>query len=144
MTSAKRQAYLETAADLIQKVHTDLLHNKQFSRAEQLQEIMRRLVVFSSRKERPKGITFNELSQIIKDEEAIPPIIQIEEPQAEKAKLKPCPFCGGFAWVYEHTRIKNRPTYYTTHCNDCGVSDLKHHKSASEAIEAWNRRSEYG
>ena len=88
MTSAKRQAYLETAADLIQKVHTDLLHNKQFSRAKQLQEIMRRLVVFSSRKERPNGITFSELSQITKDEGAIPPIIQIKEPELEDGNEK--------------------------------------------------------
>ena len=80
MTSTKRQAYLETAADLIQKVHTDLLHHRQFSRAEQLQEIMRKLVIFSSKTERPKGITFSELGRITNDEGAIPPIIQIEEP----------------------------------------------------------------
>jgi Lar family restriction alleviation protein len=57
-----------------------------------------------------------------------------------KTELKPCPFCGGKAFVYEHTCIKNRPTYYTTHCTACGVSDLKHHKSTDDATEAWNRR----
>lgn len=57
-------------------------------------------------------------------------------------ELKPCPFCGCKAWVSEHTCIKGRPTYYHTHCTGCGVSDLKHHKSTEEAIEAWNRRVE--
>lgn len=59
------------------------------------------------------------------------------------AELKPCPFCGGRAWTNEHTCIKG-PTYYTVHCTGCGISDLKHHKSADDATEAWNRRAEDG
>ena len=60
------------------------------------------------------------------------------------AELKPCPFCGCGAWIHEHTCIKGRQTYYTTHCMGCGVSDLKHHKSEEDAAIAWNRRAEDG
>lgn len=61
-----------------------------------------------------------------------------------ESKLKPCPFCGGRALIGVHICIKERKTYYTTHCQKCGVSDLKHHKSEDEAIEAWNRRTKDG
>lgn len=54
MTSTKRQAYIETAADLLQKVHTDLLHNRRFNEAAQVQEIIRRIVLFSDKKKREK------------------------------------------------------------------------------------------
>lgn len=48
-------------------------------------------------------------------------------------KLKPCPFCGGEAELYEN--------YYhgcNIYCLECGVEFEC--DSKEEAIEAWNRR----
>ena len=51
-------------------------------------------------------------------------------------ELKPCPFCGGeavlgmdFDWFY-------------VYCINCQAQIEKTYKE--EAIEAWNRRAEYG
>ena len=58
------------------------------------------------------------------------------------AELKPCPFCGGYAFS-----TNNLPTYgcyaYRVICEDCSISTpLKW--TEEKAIEAWNRRVEDG
>lgn len=55
-------------------------------------------------------------------------------------KLKPCAFCGGKAHIREHACIKG-PTYFTIHCEGCGICDLSHHKSEAAAADTWNRRA---
>lgn len=46
--------------------------------------------------------------------------------------LKPCPFCGGEAVLYEH---------YWCRCKNCGAS-TELFKTEQDAIVAWNRRVE--
>lgn len=50
-------------------------------------------------------------------------------------ELKPCPFCGGTAWVY--------PTEYgwAAKCESC-LSEGADKETREEAADAWNRRAE--
>ena len=53
-----------------------------------------------------------------------------------ESELKPCPFCGGRAKMYNWG-------VWGVRCTDCGAGsdwDIEEHK----AIEAWNRRVEDG
>lgn len=52
-------------------------------------------------------------------------------------KLKPCPFCGGEAYVVGID--DNEAHFLWAACRNCGGMTFKTEK---EAIEAWNRRSE--
>ena len=68
-------------------------------------------------------------------------------------KIKPCPFCGGEAFVatVEHPP-ENRPNGYRFHgqimCRNCQASagttgfDLAHEEATRKAIAAWNRRAD--
>ena len=61
------------------------------------------------------------------------------------AELKPCPFCGGRAFIHK----SNTPlgTFYFAHCGneDCPIEPKTHSKYKREhAVEAWNRRVEDG
>jgi len=54
-------------------------------------------------------------------------------------RLKPCPFCGGYA-IATPTIV----TYKTTRrshvrCSICGVKTI--HKNIGDAIDHWNRRT---
>lgn len=51
-------------------------------------------------------------------------------------KLKPCPFCGGPAFLWDL-----KPTYkeYYIQCQKCRI-EQKLYKSRAAAINAWNRR----
>jgi Lar family restriction alleviation protein len=62
------------------------------------------------------------------------------------AELKPCPFCGGEAKVYDHFRIARGKTwnYFRVGCEECGLRFPKFSEVKEEAIEAWNRRAEDG
>lgn len=53
-------------------------------------------------------------------------------------QLKPCPFCGGEANIYQ---MHFWGTTYTCECSDCGI-ETKPMDTEAEAIEAWNRRTE--
>ena len=53
-------------------------------------------------------------------------------------KLKPCPFCGGEASVYETGYMYSAPQYYIC-CDECG-SGIAVFNTEQDAIEAWNRR----
>lgn len=48
------------------------------------------------------------------------------------ARLKPCPFCGGEAKLYESVAL------YKVRCNDCGASAFG--ISVKEVVASWNRR----
>lgn len=50
-------------------------------------------------------------------------------------KLKPCPFCGGKAYIDNCDGI-----IYMVGCNDCCCEIVEYFYSASEAVEAWNDR----
>lgn len=58
-------------------------------------------------------------------------------------KLKPCPFCGCAAHVYEDGRFSNKPydfpKWYIT-CLRCGVSTPT--AKMEQIVKTWNRRIE--
>jgi Lar family restriction alleviation protein len=56
-------------------------------------------------------------------------------------ELKPCPFCGGEAFLAEYDYALDNG-YIATHfveCNGCSVTTFEY-DSPEEAAEAWNRR----
>jgi len=61
---------------------------------------------------------------------------------AEKmAELKPCPFCGGKAFVSAKLPYFGEIPTLAVVCEDCNAAS-KHKRTEAEAIEAWNRRTE--
>ena len=61
-------------------------------------------------------------------------------------ELKPCPFCGGEAFVYKRSWSvwHTSPTDYTVICADCRAGVRHYFSKEAEAIKAWNRRAEDG
>ena len=62
-----------------------------------------------------------------------------------ETKLKPCPFCGGGAWIDAMGwKCKDGKDRYFVRCKKCwtvcGVKALP----INQAIEKWNRRAEDG
>ena len=55
-----------------------------------------------------------------------------------REQLRPCPFCGGEANIYQ-MHFWDRT--YTCECSDCGI-ETKPMNTEAEAIEARNRRTE--
>lgn len=57
-------------------------------------------------------------------------------------KLKPCPFCGGEAFMQQR-RVQGDDRFTQTWimCLDC-LGQTRPYLSAKRAIEAWNRRFE--
>lgn len=51
--------------------------------------------------------------------------------------LKPCPFCGGEAWV-----IQILEDLYAVECRKCWTRTGTYQPTEAEAIEAWNLRAE--
>lgn len=60
----------------------------------------------------------------------------------EKVALKPCPFCGGEAWLndYEAKYSDLPPKSRNPQCKSCGAS-LGYLTTPAKATEAWNRRA---
>jgi len=60
----------------------------------------------------------------------------------EKVLLKPCPFCGGEAWLndYEAKYSDLPPKSRSPQCRSCGAS-LGYLTTPAKATEAWNRRT---
>ena len=61
-------------------------------------------------------------------------------------KLKPCPFCGGEAEMFDHFRIAKCKTYryFRVGCKECDLRFPKFAATKENAIKAWNRRVEDG
>lgn len=49
-------------------------------------------------------------------------------------ELKPCPFCGGEAYISDDS-----DAMYMVHCYEC-KAELGYFKSGDEAVKKWNRR----
>lgn len=60
-------------------------------------------------------------------------------------ELKPCPFCGGVAELYEHKTFINPLALsgFYIKCQGCKVTTA-YYKTAKEAIKKWNRRANNG
>lgn len=59
------------------------------------------------------------------------------------ASLRPCPFCGGSAIMYEHDPYRGElcdQKQTTVLCTGCGARIVK--ATAEEAEKAWNKRKE--
>lgn len=56
-------------------------------------------------------------------------------------KLKPCPFCGGKAKVYETNLGMDCFSWWNVECNDCEAS-MEGFGSERVAIRVWNTRIE--
>ena len=58
-------------------------------------------------------------------------------------ELKPCPFCGGEAFVSEclYSCEPGRITTKVVECNGCHTTTFEY-DTKEEAIEAWNNRTE--
>ena len=54
-------------------------------------------------------------------------------------ELKPCPFCGGKAYIGENTVFNGM--FYAC-CCDCSASAGDEFNSKEEAIAAWNTRTQ--
>lgn len=57
-----------------------------------------------------------------------------------ETELKPCPFCGGEAWVIPQPTYRGNTYQYFATCTICGVEMPRTARTESEAIERWNRR----
>ena len=57
------------------------------------------------------------------------------------AELKPCPFCGGEADCNNAGFLKNGKPMWAVECVNCGMVTAFFYTD-SEAIEAWNKRTE--
>ena len=56
-------------------------------------------------------------------------------------ELKPCPFCGGEADCNNAGFLKNGKPMWAVECLNCGMVTAFFYTD-SEAIEAWNKRTE--
>lgn len=62
---------------------------------------------------------------------------------AKKTELKPCPFCGGEAIIWETERFLGKGLYYYPRCrteNCVGNNGWVHFVTKTEATKAWHRR----
>ena len=55
------------------------------------------------------------------------------------AELKPCPFCGGEAFIY-YSGSPSNGSFAEVICRECKCQTLR--LRGDKAIEAWNRRHE--
>lgn len=55
--------------------------------------------------------------------------------------LKPCPFCGGEAYM-ETPRFYRLPNAYRVRCLDCKAQTYSFYTTEQEAANAWNKRAD--
>lgn len=63
-------------------------------------------------------------------------------------ELLPCPFCGGFAIVWQCGQNPPDPNdstddgkIYSVRCAVCGMGDTGYFHKPKESLQAWNRRT---
>jgi len=54
--------------------------------------------------------------------------------------LKPCPFCGGPAKLYELVQIEGSPKEWSVCCQNCTICFPTSRRKPEAAITAWNHR----
>lgn len=59
-------------------------------------------------------------------------------------ELKPCPFCGGAAFLDNLSESGTERDSYYVHCTVCEVQQIVNNESRAAAIALWNRRTEGG
>ena len=60
------------------------------------------------------------------------------------AELKPCPFCGELPMIYESKQDLKNILYSISCYGEHHTASCGYFYTEEEAIEAWNRRAEYG
>ena len=60
-----------------------------------------------------------------------------------ETKLKPCPFCGGKAYIHDAICDDGAYLFTFVQCHTC-KANIEGFSSKEKAIEAWNRRTENG
>ena len=55
-------------------------------------------------------------------------------------KLKPCPFCGGKAFVKEH-KFHGCSNTYGVKCSECHTQTLQFFDTEEIAVKRWNTRT---
>lgn len=63
--------------------------------------------------------------------------------QERKIEILPCPFCGGEPCLTGHIAHEYGSTY-GFYCSNCGAQSAQFFATAKDAMEAWNRRTNYG
>lgn len=56
------------------------------------------------------------------------------------AELRPCPFCGNFAYKHMRYHPHIQKTRYVVKCTKCNAS--MEYRDIKSAINAWNRRAD--
>jgi len=56
------------------------------------------------------------------------------------ATLKPCPFCGGPAYVHETEGQRPDESSFSVHCDGC---EATHATDRDRVVSAWNRRFDF-
>ena len=59
----------------------------------------------------------------------------------KQIELKPCPFCGGKAFVSAKLPYFGEELTLAVVCEQCNASS-KHRRTKEKAIEDWNRRAD--
>ena len=68
------------------------------------------------------------------------------EKRIEMAGLKPCPFCGGTAYIDKHSFYNEQTKGFTDHnygvfCGNCGAQTAQYYLTEKQAKGAWNTRT---
>jgi len=67
--------------------------------------------------------------------------------ELKMSQLKPCPFCGGEAWIRSFRTyiesIHGIGIKFYVNCTDCGIDGPGTHFTESDAANAWNRRERH-
>jgi Lar family restriction alleviation protein len=55
--------------------------------------------------------------------------------------IKPCPFCGGIAYIKSYETLINKEIRFNAVCDNCFPFGVLPEKTYKEALEKWNKRS---
>ncbi len=57
------------------------------------------------------------------------------------SEMKPCPFCGGEAWL-AHIAFNDKDVWYHPECSNCSCGWQENYETTEEAIARWNTRKD--